>query len=301
MLLLVRCKDFQALQTQFHKEFRFFQCIRPDTYEVVALDTIDLSALGDSAEVENPYNPTCPDQDLIEKHGDKLAKELKRKSFLDRWALKARPKGFGVYMHCMAGAFPKDYCWIMNYFLQRVFTAEATETPVVPTDFKLLGICVPMDRSQFSSALEDHGFDRKTVLSLVHVNVQYGRANVYEVWVSKEIMGKFLEVFKSYIVDGFDPMLSVGAFETAVAQERLLERVKQTNHTVRQLYLHYLKVKWPHSYIWAVEELGQLGRRDRKGFFWLLGIGENALQVPFAALQQVGLILLHSKYILIMP
>ena len=102
-------------------------------------------------------------------------------------------------------------------------------------------------------------------------------------------MSKFVEEFKSCILEGFDPMLSAGVFETEVAQKRLLERVKQTNHTVRQLYLYYLRVKWPRSYMWAVEELGQLGRREKKGFFWLLGIGDGAIQVPITALQQVGL------------
>lgn len=291
----MRCEDFKALQTQYQENFRYCQRIGPTTYEVVALDTIDLAALGESAEVENPYNPTSPEQDLINKYGEKLAKELKRKSFLDRCTLKTRPKVFGVYMHCMAGAFPEDYCWIMNYFLHRVFTVEATNIPIVPTEFKLLGICESMDQSQFSSALKDRGFDQNTVLSPVRVNVQYGKANIYEVWVSKGVLDEFVEKFN--VMDGFEPMLSVGVFETAVAQKRLLERVKQTNHTVRQLYLYYLKVNWPQSYIWAVEELGQLGRRDKKGFFWLLGIGDDAIRVPFAALHQVGLMQLLSQYI----
>jgi hypothetical protein len=106
ILLLVRCEDFKTLQTQHLGNIRYSHCTGPNTYEVVALDTIDLAALGDSAEVENPYNPTSPDQDLINKHGEKLAKELKRKEFLDRWTLTMRPKVFGVYGTCIAWLVP---------------------------------------------------------------------------------------------------------------------------------------------------------------------------------------------------
>jgi hypothetical protein len=74
---------------------------------------------------------------------------------------------------------------------------------------------------------------------------------------------------------------SVGIFETAIALERFLERVKQSNPTGQRLYLHYLKKTRPHSYKLVLEKIG---RRNKKGSFCFLGIGDDTTQVPFAAL-----------------
>lgn len=284
ILFGVRCQDFKELQAQFESEICFHHIRPPDTYGVLALKSIDLTAMKSCAEIEIPYNPTAPDRKLVDEHGAEVAKMVMRKNFLDRWCRRFKQRHvLTAILYNMAPYFPEDVMWMLNYSVTRSFAVELTEKPLVVTDFKLLGVRIHSSDSEFRSALKKQGFDQDKVLSIVCVT-----GNLYELWVSKAVVQAFRSNFD--VQGGFDPIQCAGVFDIAKAQECLLKRIQKLGSGIQQLYLYYLKLERPEIHQWIIEKLWRRSEGiSSKWSFSITSIGGYRFEIPLSSRQNVWL------------
>jgi hypothetical protein len=296
ILLRVRCRDFNKLKKKYESDIFFDQVVGPpDTYEVVASNNIDREALRSCAQVETPYNPTAPDEESIKRYGAEMAKALTRKNFLDRWCCWCRwgqQKGvLAAYLYHMAEYFQEDFMWIVNYCVTRAFATEPMmDTPLVVTNYKLLGVRIHSNESQFQLELKKYGFDESMVLSNVKVH-----GNLHELWVSNEA----LQTFNSQldVQSGFDPMLCSGAFNLSEAQERLLKRIRKLDSRIQLLYLYHLKLQHPDTHRWILGKLWQKSEKNSsKKTFWITGIGGYNVELPLSSRGNVRVIVMLSSF-----
>jgi hypothetical protein len=282
VLFRVTSDDFQRLRYEYRSEIYFYQAIDPDTFEVVALKTINLQRMACRAEIEMPYNPAAPAQELIDKHGLERAKVLMRKTFVDRWCREIHDKRVqAAYLCCMAQHHPEDFQWITSYAATRAFAVESKEMPLDLTEFKLIGVQGPISDTRIRAVLKERKADAGGVLSTVRVE-----GDLYELWVSAALVETFKSRFNVQM--GFDPVFCAGVSEVSVAQERLLKRIKGLDFDVQQLYLYHLKTTRPEIHQWIIERLWQSPEKAaaRKTFF-VRGIGGELVEISLSSRRKV--------------
>jgi hypothetical protein len=282
VLFRVECHDFQRLRYEYGANMYFYQAVGPDAFEVLALNSIDLESMSCVAEVDWPYNPAAPDQELIDKHGEEAAKVLMRKAFVERWCREIHDKRVqAAYLCCMAQHHPEDFQWITSYAATRAVAVESRKMPLDLTEFKLLGVQGAISDSRIRALLKEQKADPGSVLSNIRVE-----GDLHELWVSRVLVEAFKRKFR--IVVGFDPVFCAGVSEVSVAQERLLKRIKGLDYDVQQLYLYHLKMTRPEVHQWIVERVWLSPEKAAaKKTFYVRGIGTEVVEVSLSSRHKV--------------
>jgi hypothetical protein len=282
VLFRAKSNDFQRFRYEYRSEIYFYQAVGPDTFEVVALKTIDVESMACHAEIEMPYNPAAPGQELIDKHGEEAAKVLMRKAFVDRWCRDIHDKRVqAAYLCCMAQHHPEDFQWITSYAATRAVAVESRDMPLDLTGFKLIGVQGPISEARIRAVLKEQKADPGGVLSIVRVE-----GDLYELWVSTTLVETFKSKFSVQM--GFDPVFCAGVSEVSVARERLLKRIKEVDFDVQQLYMYQLKTTRPEIHQWIVERLWLSPERAAaKKTFFVRGIGTGLVEISLSSRRKV--------------